>query len=73
VLSLSPGSGARSVRWDEHTIEMALRAGLRRSVDEAERRGDIPGFVARAARRIVETAPIDVLVRGGVRLSDLIG
>ncbi len=73
VLSLSPGSETRSVRWDEHTIEMALRAGLRRSVDEAEQRGDIPGFVARVARRIVETAPIDVLVRGGVRLSDLIG
>jgi hypothetical protein len=73
VLSLGPGSGTGRLRWDEHTIEVALRAGLRRAVDEAERRGDIPGFVARVARRIVETAPIDVLVEGGIRLSDLIG
>src|SRR5262249_33669826 len=72
VLSLNPSSDW-PVRWDEHTIEVAIRAGLRRSVDEAERRGDIPGFVADVARRIVETAPIGVLVRGGIRLSDLFG
>jgi hypothetical protein len=72
VLSLGPDSEARPRRWDEHTIEVAVRAGLRRSVDEAEQRGNIPPFVARVARRVVAEAPIDVLIRGGIRLSDLI-
>jgi hypothetical protein len=72
VLSLAPGSGFRR-RWDEHTIDVALRAGLLRSVDEAERRGDIPGFAAPILRRIVRSAPLDRLVRGGIRLSDLLG
>lgn len=72
VLSLGPESDVRPKRWDEHTIEIAVRSGLRRSVDEAERRGDIPPLIARAARRVVADAPIDVLIRGGIRLSDLI-
>jgi hypothetical protein len=60
-------------RWDDRTIEVALRAGLLRSVDEAERRGDVPGFLAPALREVVRRAPIDRLVRGGIRLSDLLG
>jgi len=72
VLSLAPQSGVRR-RWDEHTIEVALRAGLLRSVDDAERRGDIPDFVAPILRRIVRGAPLDRLVRGGIRLSDRLG
>ena len=72
VLSLAPQSGVRR-RWDEHTIEVAVRAGLLRSVDEAERRGDIPDFLAPILRRIVRSAPLDRLVRGGIGLSDLLG
>jgi hypothetical protein len=72
VLSLAPESGVRR-RWDDRTIEVALRAGLLRSVDEAERRGDVPGFLAPALREVVRRAPIDRLVRGGIRLSDLLG
>jgi hypothetical protein len=70
VLSLG-GNAPR--RWDEHTIEVALRAGLLRSVDEAERRGDIPGFLAPVVRRLVERAPLGLLIRGGIRLRDLVG
>jgi hypothetical protein len=58
-------------RWDEHTIEVAVRAGLLRAVDEAERRGDIPGFAAPLLRRLVESAPLDRLIRGGISLRDL--
>ena len=72
VLSLGGGVGVTR-RWDEHTIEVALRAGLLRSVDGAERRGDVPGFLAPALRGIVERAPLDKLVRGGIGLSDLLG
>ena len=42
-----------------------------RSVDEAERRGDIPSFLAGPIRQLVKTAPIDKLVSGGISLGDL--
>jgi len=59
-------------RWDRRTIDNALRAGLRRAVDEAGRRGDIPGFLMPLARRAVETVPLEKLIEGGIRLQDLI-
>ena len=68
VLSLAPEVGVRR-RWDEHTIEVAIRAGLLRSIGEAQRRGDIPDFVAPALRSLVRHAPIDRLVRGGIGLA----
>jgi hypothetical protein len=68
VLSLD-GKG----RWDAHTIDVAIRAGLMRAVDDAERRGDIPGFLAPLVRAVVKRTPIRTLVTGGVRLGDLIG
>jgi hypothetical protein len=37
----------RHRRWDAHTIEVALRAGLLRSVDAAVQRGDVPEFLRR--------------------------
>jgi hypothetical protein len=72
VLSLGSGTGFRR-RWDRRTIELALRAGLLHSVDEAERRGDLPDFVASVLRRVVRAAPIDRIVEGGIRLRDLLG
>jgi hypothetical protein len=72
VLSLGGGVGVTR-RWDEHTIEVALRAGLLRAVDEAERRGDIPSFLAPAVRGLVERAPLKPLIEGGFKLSDLLG
>ena len=72
VLSLGGGVGVTR-RWDEHTIEVALRAGLLRSVDAAEQRGDVPSFLAPALRQLVESAPLDQPVRGGIGLSDFLG
>jgi hypothetical protein len=72
VLSLAPGTGFRR-RWDRQTIEVALRAGMLRSVDEAERRGDLPSFIAPVLRRLVQTAPLDRLIKGGFQLRDLLG
>jgi hypothetical protein len=73
VLSLGGGSAVLPRRWDEHTVEVALRAGLLRSVDEAVQRGDVPGFLAPALRGLVRRLPLDRLVQGGFSLSDLIG
>ena len=73
ALVLSVGSSSPfHTRWSKKRIEVALRAGLLRSVDEAERRGDIPGFLAAPIRRFIRTAPIDKLVSGGLSLRDLL-
>jgi hypothetical protein len=73
-LVLSIGGGSLAPRqWDEHTVEVALRAGLLQSVDAAEQRGDVPSFLAPALRGLVERAPLDKLLRGVFSLSDLLG
>jgi hypothetical protein len=73
VLSLGGSGLGGTRRRDPHTIEVALRAGLLRSVEAAVQRGDVPGFLAPALRGIVERAPLGKLVRGGVSLQDLLG
>ena len=73
VLSIGGGGVGVTRRWDQHTIEVALRAGLLRSVDEAVQRGDVPSFLAPALRQLVQSAPIGKLVRGGIGLSDFFG
>ena len=72
VLSIGGGSDAPR-HWDAQTIEVALRAGMLRSLDEAVQRGDVPGFLAPALRRLVETVPLKQLIRGGISLRDLLG
>jgi hypothetical protein len=71
VLSLRPGKGKR--RWDQHTLDTALRAGLIRAVDQAEQRGDIPAFLAPLVRNAVEKAPLAKIIEGSVNLNDLFG
>ena len=73
-LVLSVGGGTEAPRhWDAHTIEVALRAGMLRSVDEAVQRGDIPSFLAPTVRGLVERLPLQRLIRGGISLNDLLG
>ena len=73
-LVLSIGGGTEAPRhWDAHTIEVALRAGMLRSVDEAVQRGDIPSFLAPTVRGLVERLPLQRLIRGGISLNDLLG
>ena len=73
VLSLGGNSAVLPRRWDEHTVEVALRAGLLRSVDDAVQRGDVPGFLGSPLRSLVRRLPIDRLVQGSFSLSDLLG
>jgi hypothetical protein len=73
-LVLSIGGGSQAPRhWDAHTIEVALRAGLLRSVDEAVQRGDVPSVLAPTLRGLVERLPLEKLIRGGISLNDLLG
>jgi hypothetical protein len=73
VLSLGVGEGFPPKRWDRHTIEVALRAGMLGAVDRAEARGEIPSLLAPLLRRAVRSLPLAQLIRGGIELRDLIG
>jgi hypothetical protein len=72
VLSIGGGGAGVTRHWDPHTIDVALRAGLLRSVDAAEQRGDVPGFAAPLLRQLVQRLPLERLIRGGISLGDLL-
>jgi hypothetical protein len=73
VLSLRSGTGVRLRNADRNDAEAAIRAGLLRSVDEADSRGDIPSFLVPVVRRLIRTAPLDTLIQGGITLGNLFG
>lgn len=72
VLSLAPTSKA-DIRWDDETIERALRAGLIGAIDDAEQRGSLGGIVAALLRELVHRAPVQWLIDGGQGLAGLFG
>ena len=72
VLSLSPRSGEH-IRWDDETIERAVRAGLLGAIDDAEQRGSLNGIVAAVLRQLVQHAPVQWLIDGGQGLAGLFG
>jgi hypothetical protein len=61
VLALGSPEGRSRFANDPRLAE-ALRAGLLRAVDDAERAGAIPGIVADALRHAIESLPADQLV-----------
>jgi hypothetical protein len=72
VLSLEPEVAPEEIPWDRATIERAVRAGLLRAVEDAERRGDIGNVTALVLRELVERAPIDFLIQGGEEIADIV-
>jgi hypothetical protein len=52
----------RSTFANDPRLAEALRAGLLRAVDDAERAGVIPGIVADGLRQAIESLPADQLV-----------
>jgi hypothetical protein len=72
VLALGPSSGDDPIRWDDETIERAVRAGLREAIDGAEQRGSLNGLVAAALRQVVERAPVQWLIDGGQGIAGLL-
>ena len=73
VLSLTPRSDSGPIRWDDETIERAVRAGLLEAIDDAEQRGSLNAIVATILREVVERAPVQWLIDGGQGLADLLG
>ncbi len=64
VLSLAPKTGFDDVHWDRPTAERALRRGFDRAIDDAMKRGSLPGWAALALRVVVDRAPLDLLLKG---------
>jgi len=71
VLSLRSSPGRRR-RWNDETIQRAVRAGLVRAIDEAEQRGDVPSLLAPLLRKAAEHAPVKVLIEGGFDVQSLL-
>jgi hypothetical protein len=72
VLALA-GDSSQRLPNDQTTIDSAVRAGLLRALDEASNRGDVPALLVPLLRRIVQTTPLDELIRGAVGLRGLFG
>jgi hypothetical protein len=58
VLALDGKSRFGGPRLDKDDMERALRAGLVRATEDAQRRGDLPGWALGPLHSLVETAPL---------------
>ena len=72
VLSLA-GDSSQRVPGGQAATDAAVRAGLLRALDEAASRGDVPALLTPLLRRVVQTVPLDKLIRGAVGLQGLFG
>ena len=73
VLSFGSDTGTERVPWSPAVVETAVRAGLVRSIDDAEDRGSLNSVVADILRALARRAPIDELIRGTAATRDLAG
>jgi hypothetical protein len=73
VLSFRPGLSPDRIHWTRQRIQVAVRAGMLAAVNDAVYRGDIPAFLRPALRELIQTLPLEQLIRGAFTLKDLIG
>lgn len=62
VLSFVPSVSQKEIRWDNETIQAAVRGGVIRAIDDAEERDSLPGWAATILREIVSRAPVEWLL-----------
>jgi MFS family permease len=62
VLSLDRSNPYGDVTWDDEQLEVALRIGAHRAIDDANDRDAIPGWAAAALGFLVDRAPVSWLV-----------
>jgi hypothetical protein len=62
VLALDGKQRFGSPRLDRDSMERALRAGLVRATDDAQTRGDLPGWLVEPLRSLAQNAPLSWLL-----------
>jgi MFS family permease len=62
VLALDGKERFGSPRLDRESMERALRAGLIRATDDAQKRGDLPGWLVEPLRSLAQNAPLSWLL-----------
>jgi MFS family permease len=62
VLALDGKERFGSPRLDRDSMERALRAGLVRATDDAQKRGDLPGWLVAPLRSLAQNAPLSWLL-----------
>ena len=72
VLSFVPEVAPKEIRWDDATIERAVRAGLEHSIDAAVARDTIGSVRATILRELVRRAPVGWMIDGGASLATVI-
>lgn len=72
ALALGTPDGREGFANDPRLTE-ALRAGLIRAVDDAERAGAIPGLIADGLREVIQDLPADQLVDAARNAAGLLG
>jgi hypothetical protein len=72
LLSLSGSSPLGGPRYTRRQITTAIRQGLLGAVDEAGRQGTIPPFAVPVLEQLIRHAPIQQLLNGGLKLSNLL-
>lgn len=72
VLSFVPEVAPKEIRWDDATIESAVRSGLEHSIDAAVARETIGEVRATILRELVRRAPIQWMIDGGASLAAVI-
>ncbi len=72
VLALA-GDASQRLPGKRASTDAAVRAGLLRALDEAVSRGDVPALLAPLVRHVVQTVPLEQLIRGAISLRGLFG
>lgn len=73
VLAIAGSSAGGGPQLDRARVTVAVRAGLLGSLRAAAQRGTVPSFAVPALERLIRSAPIEQLVRGGFSLAELFG
>jgi predicted MFS family arabinose efflux permease len=63
LLALAGQPGFADVEWDPPTVERSVRAAVDKALDDAEERGDLPGWTIGLVRTAVRSMPLEDILR----------
>jgi predicted MFS family arabinose efflux permease len=63
LLALAGQPGFADVGWDPPTVDRTVRAAVDNALDDAEQRGDVPGWTVTLVRTAVRSMPLEEILR----------